>query len=52
MLVSSDVNEVIREVLNVFFIFYKKILHAQKAQNEHKPTKIKKGRVFMLLKSI
>ena len=40
---SSDVNEVIREVLNFLFLFYKKILHAQKAQNEHEPTKIRQG---------
>ena len=28
---SSNVNEVIRAVLNVFIFFYKKILHASKA---------------------
>ena len=35
---SSIVNEGIRAVLNLFiiFFFYKKILHAQKAQNAQK----------------
>ena len=37
---SSNVNEVIRTILNSFF--YEKILHAQKAQNAYKQTKIKK----------
>ena len=41
---SSNVNEVIRTILNSFF--YKKILHAQKAQNAYKQTKIKKGTVL------
>ena len=29
---SSNVNEVIRAISNLFNIFYEKILHAQKAQ--------------------
>ena len=29
---SSNINEVIRAVLNFFFFFYEKILRAQKAQ--------------------
>ena len=33
---SSNVNEVIRAVVNFFFFFYKKILHAQKAQKAPK----------------
>ena len=41
---SSNVNEVIRAILNSFF--YDKILHAQKAQNAYKQTKIKKGTVL------
>ena len=46
---SSNVNEVIRAILNflffffIFFFFYKRILHAQQAQNAHKGTKIKKA---------
>ena len=35
---SSDINEVIRSVLN--FFFYDKILHAQKAQKEYKAPKV------------
>ena len=42
---SSNVNEVIRAVLDFFYLFiyffYKKILHAQKAQNAYKRTKTK-----------
>ena len=38
---SSNVNEVIRAVLN--FFFYEKISHAQKAQNGYKRTKTKKA---------
>ena len=33
---SSIVNEGIRAILNLFFFFYKKISHAQKAQNAQK----------------
>ena len=44
---SSNVNEVIRAVLDFFYLFiyffYKKILHAQKAQNAYKRTKTKKA---------
>ena len=29
---SSNINEVIRAVLNFLFVFYEKILHAQKTQ--------------------
>ena len=37
---SSNINEVIREVLNFFLsFFYKKILHAQKALKALKGTK-------------
>ena len=39
--ISSDINEVIRAVLN--FFFYQKILHAQKAQKEHKAQKAPKS---------
>ena len=35
---SSNINEVIRSVLNLFF-FHDKILHAQKAQKEYKAPK-------------
>ena len=35
---SSDINEVIKTVLN-FLFFYGKILHAQKAQKEYKTPK-------------
>ena len=48
---SSNVNEVIRTVLN-FFFFYKKISHARKAQNAYKRTKIKMAAFFMPLKNI
>ena len=47
---SNNVNEGIRAVLNLFF--YKKISHAQKAQNAYKRTKIKKTAFFMRLKNI
>ena len=49
-LFSSNINEAIRAILN--FFFYKKILHAQKAQNAYKQTKINKGSVFIRLKNI
>ena len=45
---SSNVNEVIRKILNFFIIFFiisffpEKILHAQQAQKAYKRTKIKK----------
>ena len=39
--ISSNVNEVIRIILN--FFFYEKILHAQQAQKAYKRTKIKKA---------
>ena len=39
--ISSDINEVIRAVLN--FFFYQKILHAQIAQKEHKAQKAQKA---------
>ena len=38
---SSNINEVIRQVLNFLLFFYKKILHAQKAQNRLQRTKIR-----------
>ena len=41
--ISSNVNEVIRAVLN---FFYEKILHAQNAQNVHKRTKTKKSAFY------
>ena len=34
--VSSDINEVIRAVLNFFFFFFEKILLAQKVQEAQK----------------
>ena len=41
--VSSNVNEVIRTILNLFIFFlYKKISHAQKAQKAYKRIKTKK----------
>ena len=43
---SSNVNEAIRAVLNLFIIiiiFYKKILHTQKAQLAYKQTKTEKA---------
>ena len=49
-LFSSNINEAIRTILN--FFFYKKILHAQKAQNAYKQTKINKGSVFIRLQNI
>ena len=36
---SSNINEVIRPVLNFLFFFHDKILHAQKAQKEYKTLK-------------
>ena len=38
---SSNINEVIRAVLNFFFYFNKKILHTQKAQKAQKAQKTK-----------
>ena len=40
--VSSNINEVIRAILNLFIFFYKKISHIQKAQNVYKRIKTKK----------
>ena len=34
--ISSNVNEGIRAILNLFIFFYKKISHAQKAQKAQK----------------
>ena len=39
---SSIVNEGIKAILNLFILSYKKISHAQKAQNAYKRTKTKK----------
>ena len=39
---SSNVNEVVRAVLNSLFIFYKKILHAPKAPKAQKARKAQK----------
>ena len=39
---SSNINEVIRAVLNCLLSFYEKILHTQKAQKSIKSTKNKK----------
>ena len=50
--VSSMVNEGIRALLNFIIFFYKKISHAQKAQNVYKQTKTKKSNIFMLIKNI
>ena len=38
---SSNINEVIRSVLNFLLFFYDKILHAQKAQNRLQRTKLR-----------
>ena len=38
---GSNVNEVIRAVLNSLFFFYKKILHAQKAQKAQRHNQAK-----------
>ena len=38
---SSNVNKVIRAILNFFIFFYKKILHAQKAQKAQRLNKAK-----------
>ena len=46
---SSNVNEVIRAVLNFFFL--RKFHTHKKTQNANKQTKIKKGSVFMRLKT-
>ena len=40
---SSNVNEVIRAILNFLISFYKKILSDWKAQNAYKQTKTKKA---------
>ena len=40
---SRNINEVIRTVLNFFFFFYKKILHAPKAQKALKAPKSTKS---------
>ena len=40
---SSNINEVIRAVLNFLFFFYKKILHAPKAQKALKAPKSTKS---------
>ena len=39
---SSNINEVIRAILNLFVFFYKKILHTQKPQNAYKRIQAKK----------
>ena len=39
--ISSNINEVIRAVLNFLFFFYEKILHAQNAQKAQKTQKRK-----------
>ena len=44
--ISSNINEVIRAILNPFFFFYKKISHTQKAQNAFKRIKTKKEAFF------
>ena len=42
--VSSNINEVIRTISNLFFFFiYEKILHAQKAQKAQKVQKAQKA---------
>ena len=43
MWVSSNINEVIRAVLNFLLFFYEKILHAPKATKSTKSTKRHKG---------
>ena len=40
---SSNINEVIRAISNLFKFFYKNILHAQKAQR-HNQAKAQKGK--------
>ena len=40
---SSNINEVIRAVLNFLFFFYEKILHARKAQLAQKAQKAPKS---------
>ena len=49
---SSNVNEVIRAVLNFFNFFYEEILHAQKAHKHIQANKHKKGSIFMRWKNI
>ena len=39
---SSNINEVIRVILNLFIFFYKKISHTQKAQKVQKAQKAQK----------
>ena len=46
---SSNVDEAIRAFSN---LFYKKISHAQKAQNAHKRTKTKRQRFYALKKHL
>ena len=49
---SSNVNEAIRAILNLFVIFfYKKISHTQKAQNTYKRIIIKKDSIFMCIET-
>ena len=51
--ISSNVNEVIRAVLNFFITFFTKIFHThKKAQNAYKPTKIKKAVFYGLKKHL
>ena len=45
-LLSSNVNEVIRAVLNSLFFFYEKISHKKKHKNVNKLTKIKKAAFY------
>ena len=40
---SSNTNEVIRAILNLFIFFYKKISHTQKAQKARKAQKLQKA---------
>ena len=40
---SSNINEVVRAVLNFLFFFYEKILHAHKEQKEQKAQKALKA---------
>ena len=42
--VSSNINEVIKAVLNFLLFFYEKILHAQKSTKKHKSTKSTKSK--------
>ena len=40
--ISSNINEAIRAILNLFIFFYKKIPHTQKAQKAQKARNYKK----------